>query len=71
MSQYADTFSGIYIVLEKLVTEALKEVGTPTGEQLICEAMPAFKNAAVSIAGTISIMEAYHKQKPTKDESDD
>lgn len=69
--QYADTFSGIYIVLEKLVTEALKEVGTPAGGQIISDAMPAFKNAAVSIAGTISIMEAYHKQKPTKDESDD
>lgn len=71
MSQYADTFSGIYIVLEKLVTEALNEIGTPAGEQLICDTMPAFKNAAASIAGTISIMEAYHKQKPTKDESDD
>jgi len=71
MSEYTDTFSGIYIVLEKLVTEALKEVGTPAGNQIISDAMPAFKNAAVSIAGTISIMEAYHKQKAIKDDSND
>ncbi len=71
MNEYADTFNDIYIVLEKLVTEALKEVGILAGNQIIFDAMLAFKNTTVNIAGTISIMEAYNKQKTIKDDSND
>lgn len=60
MTSYARSISGIYVVIEKIVAEAIYDA-PPGAKEIISSHYKEFQNAAINLVGILELADAYNR----------